>query len=114
MHYERIRHAHTQGKKLGNGRCGVALITSNRKRVSTAVPHPREGKCLSTLVRMTCCCMAVQLLDLLVIAINTCRPSHGQASAPEGRGLLLAKLDTPRPEQTGLSVVRQPLRSGPE
>ena len=63
---------------------------------------------------MTCCCIAVQFIDLLVIAINTCRPSHGQASIPEGRGLLLAKLDTPHPEQTGLSVVRQPLRSGPE
>ena len=29
-------------------------------------------------------------------------------------GRFLAKLDTPHPEQTGMSVVRQPLRSGPE
>ena len=37
-------------KRLDSGRCDIALTTSNRRRVSTAVPHPRQGRCLSTLV----------------------------------------------------------------
>ena len=37
-------------KRLGSGHCGVALSTPSRTEASTAVPHPRLRKCLSTLV----------------------------------------------------------------
>ena len=37
-------------KRLDNGHCDVALSTPSRTSASTAVPHPRPGRCLSTLV----------------------------------------------------------------
>ena len=39
-------------KRLGNGRCGVALTTPSRHEASIAVPHPQVGRCLSTLVSL--------------------------------------------------------------
>ena len=39
-------------KRLGNGRCGVALTTPSRDEASIAVPHPQVGRCLSTLVNL--------------------------------------------------------------
>ena len=37
-------------KRLDSGHCGVALSTPSRTSATTAVPHPRPGRCLSTLV----------------------------------------------------------------
>ena len=36
-------------KRLDSGHCGVALSTPSRTSASAAVPHPRPGRCLSTL-----------------------------------------------------------------
>ena len=42
---------HSGPKGLGREHCGVALSTPSPKgRARTAVPHPRQGRCLSTLV----------------------------------------------------------------
>ena len=39
-------------KRLGSEHCGAALTTPSPGRAFTAVPHPRLGRCLSTLVRL--------------------------------------------------------------
>ena len=43
-------------KRLGRGRCGATLIAPNlcETQVSRAVPHPHQGRCLSTLVMTDC------------------------------------------------------------
>ena len=42
----------SEPKRLGSEHCGVALTPPSPGRAFTAVPHPRLGRCLSTLVRL--------------------------------------------------------------